>query len=75
MTDKVSYPAFPCTSEHGVNYGHPGISERVYIATKALQAIISLGQMHHTSESHVDLAYYYADLMLEQQNETAMGGD
>ena len=59
-------PAFPTTPEHGVNYGDTGMSLRDYMATKAMQGVISSSS--EGAEVDPDMCAYWsykmADAML-----------
>ena len=61
-----NFPAFPSTSEHGLNSGMPGMGLRDYFAAKALQALLHEAKTYDGSW-HIEAkaAYEIADEMLK----------
>lgn len=63
---KKSRAAFPIVQTPGVNF-NPGISERTYIATKAMQSLITSGLYENNDIPKV--AYRIADNMIDYEKQ------
>ena len=63
-----SGPAFPTTTEHGFNYGEPGMTLRDYFAAKAMQGVLSSPSDPESMAALAEWSYRVADAMLEARS-------
>ena len=71
-----SGPAFPTTTEHGFNYGEPGMTLRDYFAAKAMQGFLTAEYAStYRPEAWAKEAYEMADAMLKARDHGAEGSE
>ena len=71
-----SSPASPTTTEHGFNYGEPGMTLRDYFAAKAMQGCLTAKYASiYRPEAWAKDAYGMADAMLKARDHGAEGSE